>query len=150
MPTVLKSVIVERSAQAMFDLVDAAEDYPAFLPWCVGVEVLERTQELTRARMYIDFRGLKSQFATVNRKERPEWMHIAFSEGPFQRFQGHWRFTPLGADGCRVEFSLDYAFDSRALEALLGPAFGHIMETLVERFVVRAESAPAPPEPIEP
>ena len=43
-------------------------------------------------------------------------------------------------DRCRVEFALDYSFSNAAMTALLGPVFGHIMETLVDRFVARAEA----------
>ena len=52
-----------------------------------------------------------------------------------------------------IEFSIDYAFSSRALEAVMGPVFGQIMETIVERFVERAarlreaRSAPMPAPP---
>jgi ribosome-associated toxin RatA of RatAB toxin-antitoxin module len=68
-------------------------------------------------------------------------MDLEFLEGPFDRFQGHWRFVPLGDAGCRVEFALDYSFANAAMDALLGPVFGHIIETLVDRFVARAEAA---------
>ena len=139
MPTVRKSVIVDHGAAEMFALVDAVEAYPQFLPWCGGVEVLGRSLEMTQARIAIDFRGLKSAITTLNRKQAPEWMRLEFVEGPFERFRGHWRFHPLGPSGCRVEFELDYAFASRAIDALLAPVFGHIAETLVERFVERAD-----------
>jgi ribosome-associated toxin RatA of RatAB toxin-antitoxin module len=142
MPTVRKSVIVTRSCADMFALVDGVERYPGFLPWCSGSEVLERTAEVTRARIDIDYHGLKSHFTTRNRKKAPESITLQFEEGPFETFQGEWRFKPLGEEGCRVEFSLDYSFSSTALQLLLGPVFGHIVETLVERFVEEAQ-APA-------
>jgi ribosome-associated toxin RatA of RatAB toxin-antitoxin module len=144
MPIVRKSVIVDHAAAQMFALVDAVEDYPRFLPWCAGVELLARTPELTHARIAIDYHGVKSHVATRNRKGFPEWMTLEFAEGPFERFQGHWGFHALGPEGCRVEFELDYAFASRALDALLAPVFGHIVETLVERFVERADALRAP------
>ncbi len=142
MATVRKSVIVDRPATTMFDLVDDVESYPQFLPWCAGTEVYERTEQVTVARLDIDYHGLTSHIATRNLKRRPEGMVLEFVEGPFDRFKGHWHFVALGDEGCRVEFALDYAFSSLAFEALLGPVFGHIAETLVERFVERAEKAP--------
>jgi ribosome-associated toxin RatA of RatAB toxin-antitoxin module len=144
MPTVRKSVIVERPAAAMFELVDDVERYPEFLPWCAGAHVYERTERVTVARLDIDYRGLTSHISTRNEKHRPERMRLEFVEGPFDRFKGHWHFVPLGEDGCRVEFALDYAFSNLAFEAVLGPVFGHIVETLVERFVERAEAKPRP------
>jgi ribosome-associated toxin RatA of RatAB toxin-antitoxin module len=78
----------------------------------------------------------------VNRKHEPQAMDMELDEGPFDSFHGRWSFTPLGEDGCRVEFVLDYAFSSAAMSAVLAPVFGHIAETLVERFVARAEDRP--------
>jgi len=139
MPTVRKSVHVGRSAQAMFDLVDDVESYPRFLPWCSAARVLERTAELTRARIDIDYRGLKTRFSTLNRKDPPRRMDMELEEGPFDELTGRWSFTPLGDEGCRVEFVLDYAFSSAAMSAVLAPVFGHIAATLVDSFVARAE-----------
>lgn len=143
MPTVRKSVIVDRPSATMFALVDDVESYPEFLPWCSGTQVFERTPEATVARLDIDYHGLTSHIQTRNVKEPPHRMALEFVEGPFDRFKGGWRFTSLGEGGCRVEFALDYAFSSVALETVLGPVFGHIVETLVDRFVERAESLPA-------
>jgi ribosome-associated toxin RatA of RatAB toxin-antitoxin module len=142
MPTVRKSVIVGRPAPRMYELVEDVESYPEFLPWCAATEVFERTPEVTMARLDIDYHGLTSHIATRNVKRPPEGMVLEFVEGPFERFRGHWSFVALGEDGCRVEFALDYAFSSVALETVLGPVFGHIIETLVDRFVERAESFP--------
>ena len=142
MPTVRKSVIVDRPAHAMFALVEDVESYPRFLPWCASTSVFDRTPEVTLARLDIDYHGLRSHIATRNLKEPPGRMDLEFLEGPFERFKGHWRFVPLGEEGCRVEFALDYAFSSHAFEVALGPVFGHIVETLVDRFVERAQSVP--------
>ena len=140
MPNVLKSVLVPHSARTMFDLVDDVERYPEFLPWCSGARVFERTDTITRARIEIDYHGLASHFSTLNRKQAPGRIDLELEEGPFESFKGRWSFTPLGDAGCRVEFSLDYAYSAAAMTALLGPVFGHIIETLVDGFVARAEA----------
>ena len=139
MPTVLKTVLVQRPATTMFELVDDVERYPEFLPWCAGATVYERNETVTRARIEVDYHGLASHFTTLNRKHAPLRMDLEFVEGPFEAFKGRWTFAPLGEGGCRVEFSLDYAFSNSAMSALLGPVFAHISETLVDRFVARAE-----------
>ena len=149
MADVKKLVLIEFTPVQMFELVDRCEDYPEFLPWCSGVEVFGRTGAETHARIDIDFHGLKSHVATRNRNEPPEWIHLELADGPFERLAGHWHIRPLGAEGAAIEFSIDYAFSSRALEAVMGPVFGQIMETIVERFVERAARlrALAPPAP---
>jgi len=140
MATVLKSVLVAHSARTMFDLVDDCARYPEFLPWCAGAEVFERTDAVTRARLDVDYHGLESHISTVNSKQAYERIDLEFVEGPFDRFKGHWHFVALGEAGCRVEFSVDYAFSSGAMDRILAPVFGHIIETLVDRFVMRADA----------
>jgi len=139
MAVVEKSVLIERTATQMFDLVDGVEDYASFLPWCGGTELLERTGNKTVARIHINYHGLKAHFATENAKEAPRWMNIEFREGPFRRMDGGWRFTPLGDTACKVEFRLHYEFSSKMLEKVLGPVFHHIANTFVESFVKRAQ-----------
>lgn len=138
MAQVEKSVIIARTPAQMFELVDRVEDYPQFLPWCGGTELLSRSPTHTAARIHIDYHGLKAHFATENAKEAPHWMKIAFREGPFRHLEGGWRFIALGDAGCKVEFRLHYEFSSRLLEKVLGPVFGHIVNTFVDSFVKRA------------
>lgn len=138
MAVIEKSVLIARTAQQMFDLVDRVEDYPKFLPWCGGTELIERNDKITAARLHINFRGIKAQFATENPKDPPHWMNIQLREGPFRRLDGGWRFTALGDAGCKVEFRLNYEFSSSVLEKVLGAVFSHIVGTFVESFVKRA------------
>lgn len=138
MAVVEKSVLIARTAQQMFDLVDRVEDYPEFLPWCGGTELLARTEAITSARIHINFRGIKAHFATENPKSAPHRMDIHLREGPFRRLDGGWRFTTLGDAGCKVAFHLNYEFSSKILEKALGPVFHHIVGTFVDSFVKRA------------
>ena len=145
MLTVRRSVLVPHSGETMFHLVERCEDYPRFLPWCAGAEVFERTVEVTRARLDINYHGLKTHIATLNRKHEPAHLTLELLEGPFEHFQGDWRFTPLGLEGCRVELAVEYTFAHRSVEAVLKPVFGHIVETLVDRFVQRADQVAGAP-----
>jgi ribosome-associated toxin RatA of RatAB toxin-antitoxin module len=138
MPLVEKSVLIERTPAQMFDLVDRVEDYPQFLNWCGGTELLQRDELITAATIRIAYRGIKSQFSTVNQKEIPYLMLIHLREGPFTTLEGRWRFTALGDAACKVEFHLHYEFSSRMLAKVLGPVFNYIADSFVESFVKRA------------
>ena len=46
-----RSVLVPYSAEAMFDLIEQAERYPSFLPWCTAAEILERNDDWVAARL---------------------------------------------------------------------------------------------------
>ncbi|MCQ9378723.1 type II toxin-antitoxin system RatA family toxin [Methyloversatilis sp. XJ19-49] len=139
MAEVRKTVLIERSAEQMFRLVDGVEHYPEFLPWCGGSEVIERTDTLTRARIDINYHGVKAHFATANAKSFPHSMTIRLVEGPFKSLDGTWAFTQLGDVACKIEFNLRYEFSSRLIEKVVGPVFSHIANTFVEAFVKQAD-----------
>jgi len=139
MAVVHKSVLLSYSAAQMFALVDKVEDYPAFLPWCGGVEVRERAQDRLVAAITIDYRGVRQRFTTQNTHVPPNLMRMTLVEGPFSQLDGEWRFTPLRDDACKVEFNLNYEFSSKLLEKLIGPVFSSIADSFVESFRKRAQ-----------
>jgi ribosome-associated toxin RatA of RatAB toxin-antitoxin module len=143
MQRVTKSVLVPFPAAAMFDLVDRVEHYPAFLPWCSGARVLEAHEGGKTARLDIDYHGVKAHFTTDNANRAGESIVVTLKDGPFRHLHGEWRFTPLGADACKVELVLAWEFKTHVLERLVGPVFGHIAHTFVDAFVRRAEQAHA-------
>jgi ribosome-associated toxin RatA of RatAB toxin-antitoxin module len=136
---VRKSALVAFPIETIFDLVEAAEHYPAFLPWCAGATVLARDDNLVSARIGVDYHGVRFSFVTRNPKRRPEYMAIQVQEGPFRRFEGEWQLTPLAADACKIDFRLHYEFQSAVMAKVAGPVFDRIANTLVNAFVGRAE-----------
>lgn len=138
MAEVRKSVLIEYSVGQMFYLVDQVEDYPIFLPWCGGTELIHRDETRTIATLHINYHGIKADFSTENDKEAPHFMNIKLRHGPFEQLDGCWRFKPLGDTACKIEFQLNYEFSSKLLEKALGPVFHHIVNTFVDSFVRRA------------
>jgi ribosome-associated toxin RatA of RatAB toxin-antitoxin module len=140
MPLVQKSALVAHSAAEMFALVDDVERYPQFLPWCGSTRLLARDDLTTVATIEISYRGIRQSFTTSNTKKGTGSMHISLQEGPFKELEGEWQFTALGREGCKVALRLDYSFDNAVLEAAVGPVFGYIANTMIERFVARADT----------
>lgn len=138
MPDVNQTLLVEFTPEQIFALVDKVEEYPKFLPWCSGTELIHRDAATTRATISINYRGIRRSFTTENAKDEPVSMQIRLVEGPFSRLDGSWRFTRLGDRGCKIEFDLHYEFAGRLLDRLISPVFHHIASTLVDAFVKRA------------
>lgn len=139
MNVVQKTVLVMHSAEQMYALVDAVEDYPQFLPWCGGVDLLERTDAKTSATLHINYHGIKQHFTTINNKTFPHSMLIQLKDGPFKHLDGSWQFIALRADACKIEFKLNYEFANGFLEKIIAPVFSHIANTFVDGFVARAD-----------
>lgn len=137
---VRRTLLVEHSAERMFDLIESAEHYPDFLPWCAGAAIVERTEAIVVADIAVSVHGVRFDFRTRNPKRRPEWMAIELERGPFRHFHGEWQLTQLGATGCKIVFDMRYDFEHSVLGRLATPVFDRIAGTLVDAFVARAEA----------
>lgn len=140
MRRVTHSVLVPYAAGEMYALVDDVERYPAFLPWCGGAQVLAMLPAGKRARVDIDYHGVRAHFTTDNANRPPEAIVITLVDGPFRHLHGEWRFRALAEAACKVEFELAYEFATGVLERVVGPVFGHIASTFMNAFVERAHA----------
>ena len=142
MKSVHKTVLIWHSAPEMFALVADVVRYPEFLPWCSEGAVLQEQDEVMVARVGMSISGIRKSFTTRNTHDGQRSIRLELVDGPFSQLDGHWEFIPLGGPGqkaCKIVFTLNYAFSSRTLEALVGPVFDKIAGSLVDAFVQRAE-----------
>lgn len=142
---VRRSALVQQPATHLFDLIEAAEHYPRFLPWCAGASIVSRDESMVSADIHVRWAGMNFEMRTRNPKQRPEYMAIHLERGPFRRFEGEWRLTALTPGACKVAFLLDYDFDSALMTRAAGPMFNRIADTLVDAFVQRALAIPVAP-----
>ena len=134
MKRISRSAIVECGAGKFYDLVEAIEAYPEFLPWCAAAEVRERVPGRTIAKITLAVKGVKQSFTTENTNLPGQSIDMRLIEGPFESFAAAWRFTPLGANACKVEYSMEYEFSSRVVAAVLEPVFRRIADSTVDAF----------------
>jgi CRP/FNR family transcriptional regulator, cyclic AMP receptor protein len=134
-----RSVLVPYAVEDMFDLIERAEHYPQFLPWCTTATILERSDDWVAARIEFSYLKFRFGFQTRNPKRRPHWLNVRLVEGPFKHFHGDWALTPLGKRGCRIEFVLSCEIADGAFDTLAAPAVEMVSRTMVDAFVKRAE-----------
>ena len=139
-----RSVLVPYSAESMFDVIEQAEFYPSFLPWCTAAEIVERSDDWVAARLEFSYLSLRFTMQTRNPKRRPEWLQVRLVEGPFKQFHGDWRLVPLADQGCRVAFDLAYQFSEGVVDQVAKVALARIFGSVVEAFVKRAEATLTP------
>ena len=137
MRSVQREALVPYSAEAMYQLVNDIERYPEFLPWCREARLLESTDSALTARLTLVKGGLRRSFTTRNRMEAGRLIDIQLVDGPFRHLEGEWRFEPLRDNASKVK--LDMRFEvAGLLDAVLGPVFHQIANSLVDAFVRRA------------
>ena len=133
-----RSALVPYSAEQMYALVEDVEAYPSFLPWCSGVEVHSRENNVVEASLELHRGKLSKWFRTRNTMTPNRRMELALVGGTFRHLSGGWTFKQLGDSGSKVSLVLDFEFDSRMLELMIGRYFEDICNHLVDAFTRRA------------
>ena len=134
-----KTSLVPYTAGQMFDLVIDAESYPEYLPGCRSVEIHERETDRLVATVNLAKGRIKKSFTTENRFVKDKRLDLHLVKGPFHHLEGRWDFEPVGDEGCRVSFQLEFEFSNKLLAMSVAPVLHEIAHALVGVFVKRAE-----------
>ncbi|AUU92463.1 ubiquinone-binding protein [Enterobacteriaceae bacterium A-F18] len=139
MPQISRSALVPYSAEQMYELVNDVKSYPQFLPGCTGSRVLESGPTQMTAAVDVSKAGISKTFTTRNTLTANQTILMHLVDGPFKRLMGGWKFTPLSADACRIEFNLDFEFTNKLIELAFGRIFKELAANMVDAFTVRAK-----------
>ena len=123
--------------EQMFDLVADVARYPEFLPWVSAIRVRSNTDTQVVADMIVGFKGLRETFTSKVDKDRPNRIHVEYLDGPLKYLRNDWIFRP-DANGCAVDFTVDFAFKNRVFEMLAGQVFGSALRKMIGAFEDRA------------
>jgi coenzyme Q-binding protein COQ10 len=122
----------------MFALVADVERYPEFLPWIAALRIRSRQADMFTADVLAAFGALREKFTSRVTLDRAAKTIVAeYIDGPFHHLMNRWQFTPREG-GCDIDFDIDFALKSRALEALIGGLFTRAVEKMTAAFDERA------------
>ena len=120
--------------QQMYQLVQAVEDYPQFLPWCTGIRIRERGDDYRVVDMLVGFKGISECYTSrVNLQPDIPRVDIDYMDGPFKHLYNHWHFMPADG-GCTVDFRIEFEFKSKIMSGILSPFFSDVAKTMVSAF----------------
>jgi coenzyme Q-binding protein COQ10 len=136
---------VNHSAEQMFALVAAVEDYPQFLPLCEALEVKGREfaegKETLIATMTVGYRLIHESFTTeVILDKATRTIFVSYLDGPFAHLENRWRFAPMTTDSSEIDFYIAYSFRSTLFERLIGGLFDKAVRKYTEAFEARADA----------
>lgn len=138
MLNITKSVITPYTPAQMYALVSDIENYPKYLPWCPSSKIIKKEESCVVGRVDISYLKVKAHFTTANTNVENQHIDMSLVDGPFKHLKGHWKFTPLGDKGCKIEFSLDYKFSNFLIEKVIGAVFEMVIKNIVDAFVKKA------------
>jgi len=139
MPTVKRTEKVEFSQQQMYELVNNIDDYPQFVPACIGSQKRVVNDNEIEATLEFSRGGIDKSFTTRNRLQPYERIDIELVDGPFKHLEGFWYFVPKDEQQCEIQLDLEFEFSSGWLSMAFGPVFNQVANKLVQVFHKRAE-----------
>jgi coenzyme Q-binding protein COQ10 len=142
MPTHDETRTLPYSAQQMYYLVADIGSYPEFLPWCAAARIRKTTDlgdhEVVEADLVISFKVFRERFGSrVTLWPGEMKIDTEYIDGPFRYMESTWRFADV-ANGCEVQFFVDFEFRNRVLQGVIGVVFNDAMQRIVRAFERRA------------
>jgi coenzyme Q-binding protein COQ10 len=136
---------VGHSADEMFALISAVEDYPRFLPLCEALEVKGREyaegEETLIATMTVGYGLIRESFTTeVILDKAARTIFVSYLDGPFAHLENRWHFEPIDAETSEIEFYIAYSFRSKLFERMIGGVFDKAVRKYTEAFEARADA----------
>ena len=138
MPGIRETRRLPYTAEQMFDLVADVARYGEFLPWVVATRVKSDSETEMVADMLIGFNALREKFTSKVIKQRAERIEVIYLDGPMRDLDNVWHFRPT-ADGCEIDFKVEFTFRNAVFEALAGQYFDRAFRKMVNAFEDRAE-----------
>ena len=139
MATVNRSALLPYSAHDMYCLVNDVASYPQFMDGCSSVDIIEHTDELMRATLYLKKAGMEVSFTTCNQLVAGTSIEMYLQNGPFKTFNGLWQFKALSDSACKLTLDLEFEFKSRTLAKLATGVFSGVSSNLVDSLCKRAD-----------
>lgn len=138
MPTHAEQRVLPYTPEQLFDLVAGVDQYPEFLPWCVGARIKERSDSLILADLVIGFKMFRERFTSrVTLNHGAMRIDVEYMDGPFRYLNNHWIFEPHER-GCNIDFFVDFEFKSIILQKTIGLLFNEAVTRMIAAFENRA------------
>ncbi len=135
-----RSAILPYSDAKLFALVNDVATYPEYLEGCVSTEILSESAIEMTATLFLQKRGIKMHFTTVNSLDSPKSITMTLKEGPFDTFSGRWFFQRLNDDACKVILDIEFSLSNRLAGVAVKKLFDSVSQNMVDCVVKRARS----------
>ena len=119
------------------------ENYPEFVPWCLGSKVYEKKDKGDTVEIIADltigksfFKETYKSFVTYNKST--DTIYVTNIEGPLKHLENKWFFKDLG-DSSEVEFQVDFELKNKILNLLMNKSFDLGLIKIADAFQKRAD-----------
>ena len=129
---------INATKETIFNVIANIENYPTFLPWCVGARITETNNLpeilIQKAELIIAFKSFRESFFSDIQLNRKKWtINILSNKKPFKSLKGQWIIKEKD-NNCEVSFEIKFEFKSIILEKIIGIVFFNAVKSIVKAF----------------
>ena len=129
---------INADKETIFNVIANIENYPTFLPWCIGARITDENQFsdilIQRAELVIAFKSFRESFFSDIQLNRKIWtINIQSNKKPFKSLSGQWKIKEKD-NHCEVSFEIKFEFKSIILEKIIGVVFFNAVKSIVKAF----------------
>lgn len=139
MGTRLHTHFLPYSAEQLYDLVSDVEKYPEFLPWCLGVRILSKSDRDLVADLLVGYKFFRETFRSRVHLIPKTRIEVEYLKGPFHHLNNHWVFKEEGNRGTNVNFFIDFQFKNSFFQDAIQGVFEGAFDKMLQAFERRAQ-----------
>ena len=133
-----ETVILPYTDSQLFKLVISVENYSEFLPWCIDSEIIKKRKKSFDADLVIGYSSFHEVFRSRVSYLKPQEINVDMVHGPFKYMKNLWKFNGKHEGKCELFFEVEFEFDNKFFELILGSFFKRASYKMVQAFEERA------------
>jgi coenzyme Q-binding protein COQ10 len=143
MTIINETKIMPFNSRLIYDIVVDVKKYPEFLPWCKSVNISSEIDKNNfHAELLINFKNIFEKYTSavhhLQISENEFVVEAVAIKGPFKNLINRWKITEIDSVKTKVDFYLQFEFNSILLNKLLGGIFSLATEKMINSFENRA------------
>lgn len=123
----------------IFNLVSDVALYPEFVPGVLDAQVRPISPTSFYADLKMGYQFFRETYSCIVHLIPHERIEIEYIEGPFEKLNNIWTFTPKG-QGVDVKFFMEFSFRSSLLQNIITSMFQRVVESMIGAFEERAHA----------
>ena len=142
MPKASVKRLIECKKEQLIDLVLDIENYPKFIPYCLGAKIYEKKQEgnltLIIADLTIGRGPFKSTYkSNVSFNKETDIIQVSNIDGPLKYLNNKWCFLEKN-NYTEILFDIDFEIKNKFLNVVMSKSFQYGLDKIADSFQNRA------------
>lgn len=140
MPAFKIEEVFSYTTSLLYALITDVEQYPSFLPWCLGAKILEKKEQELIADLIIGAGPFRDTFRSCVLLTPFSKVEVLYKkgQGPLKHLKNVWELRETQG-GTMISFEVDFVLQNPFLNKMMEATFPKATEKMMEAFKKRAE-----------